>query len=255
MSKTKLRPLLLVAAFAVLVLGEMNASAQTGLESTRFTINGAPILSEPTGEFRPNISNGVGANIGMLYHIDRTGFFGLRFDLSAVEYDHETRQVPFSEFVGGRVLLDERTSNSIITLGFGPEVAWPRGRVRPYVNGGISELLFRTTTSVKGSDSSGEDIASTTNYKDSTAAWFLGGGVRIPLAGNNPRKAVSLDLGVRYHWGGEASYLREGSIQDHPDGTISIFPLTSRTPHMVYIVGVRFRIPHNPATRCARLVC
>jgi hypothetical protein len=252
MTKTKIRPLTM--AFGLMLLGGLQGHAQTGRDITRFSINGSPILSEPTGEFRHNISNGVGANFGFLYHIDRPGFLGLRFDISALEYDHETRHVPFSEFVGGRILLDERTSNSIISFSFGPELAWPRGKVRPYVNGGVSELLFRTTSSVS-SDSSDETIASTTNFKDSAGAWFLGGGVRLPLAGNNPRKAVSLDLGVRYHWGGEASYLREGSITDHPDGTISIFPLTSRTPHMVYMVGIRFRFPHDPATSCPRLVC
>jgi hypothetical protein len=126
--------------------------------------------------------------------------------------------------------------------------------VRPYINTGFSELFFRTATSIKGKDAS-ENLATTTNEKDAVAAWVLGGGVRIPLVKNNPNKAISLDLGVRYHHGGEATYLREGSIQDLPGGAILISPLRSRTPAMVYMVGIQFRIPHDPARSCPRLIC
>ena len=72
---------------------------------------------------------------------------------------------------------------------------------------------------------------------------------------NDPNKAISLDFGVRYHHGGVATYLREGSIQDLPDGSILIRLLSSRTPTMIYIIGIQFRIPHNPSTPCPRLVC
>jgi hypothetical protein len=253
MTKTKLESLL-VAAFALMFLTALNASAQAGLESTRFVIHGAPILIEPTGEFRHNLSNGFGGIGGLLYQIDRPGFFGLLFDVSAQEYGRESKQVPFSDFVD-RVFIKQTTANSIITLSFGPEVAWPHGRLRPYFNTGVSELFFRTTSSVHGIDSSEDNIASTTNFRDNTHGWFLGGGLRVPLLGDNPQKAISLDLGVRYLRGGEASYLREGSIQDNPNGKISFTPLTSLTPHVIYLVGVRFRIPHDPAKRCARLLC
>lgn len=230
-----------------------SAMAQVAPESTRFTVTGAPILTEPTGPLRQNIGNSFGVEGAVLYHVDRPGYFSLRFDISGVEYGHVTRRVPISETIGQRVLLDLKTANSITALSFGPEFALPRGPLRPYVNAGFSELLFRTTSSIKGSDSD-KNIASTTNYKDSTAAWVLGGGVRVPL-GNRARRAISLDLGVRYYRGGTASYLREGSIQDQPDGSLNITPLRSQTPQLVYIVGVRFRIPHNPAKRCARLLC
>jgi hypothetical protein len=222
--------------------------------STRFSINGAPILSQPQGEFRRNVGHGFGADGAVVYHIDRPGYFSVRFDVSGVQYGSETREAPLSPTIGGRILVDVTTRNSITAFSVGPELAWPRGPLRPYFSTGFSELLFRTTSSVVGTESS-EAFASTTNYKDWTAAWFWAGGVRIPLAGNDPRKAISMDLGVRYHHGGIASYLREGSIQDLPGGSISITPLSSRTPHLVYMIGIRFRIPHNSANPCPRLVC
>ena len=147
--------------------------------------------------------------------------------------------MPFSRTVGGRVLVDLATANSIAGFAFGPEVGVPSGPVRPYLNAGFSGLLFRTVSSVRGIGGEEDTIASTTNLSDLTGAWVVGGGLRVPLGGSE--LPIELDLGVRYHRGGRASYLREGSIVDNPRGPATIFPHTSRTPFVVYSVGVRFR--------------
>jgi len=143
--------------------------------------------------------------------------------------------------VGGRILVDVDTSNAIVNLGIGPQFSVPYGPVRPYVHAGFSGLLFRTTSSVSGIRSTDEPIATTTNLSDWTGAWVMGAGLRIPLGGAG--SLVDLDVGARYHRGGRARYLREGSIIDNPDGSISISPLESRTPFMLYSVGIRIRIP------------
>ena len=138
----------------------------------------------------------------------------------------------------GVVLVDVATTNSIAGFAFGPEVGVPSGPVRPYLNAGFSGLLFRTVSSVGigGGDGSSP---STTNLSDFTGAWVVGGGLRVPLGGSV--LPIELDLGVRYHRGGRASYLRKGSIIDNSEGPATILPLTSRTPFIVYSVGVRFR--------------
>jgi len=220
--------------------------------TTRFTVGGRFELAEPKEEFRENVGNGVGAGAALLYHLDRPGWISLGFDASWLQYGHETKRVPFSQTVGGRILVDVNTTNSIAGFSFGPEFAVPRGFVRPYVNAAISGLLFRTASSVEGIRTN-EDIAATTNASDWTRAWVFGGGVRIPVTGRDSRFA--LDFGVRYHRGGQASYLREGSIQDNPDGSITITPLVSRTPFMVYAIGFRYRIPYNSASPCPGWLC
>jgi hypothetical protein len=247
---------LCVAVIVLALAGPLRAFGQFAPESTRFSIGGGPIFNEPTGQFRQNVSNAVGGGVGFLYHVDRTGFFGLRFDVSGVSYGSETRKVPISRPITDRILLDETTSNSITTISFGPELAWPKGRIRPYINGGISKLLFRTSTSLDVTDSDGNSI-STTNFKDSAGAWFAGGGVRLPVGnGSIASRAITLDFGVRYHSGATASYLREGSIQDGPGGTITITPLMSRTPYLAYTAGIRVRIPRGKtALHCPRFVC
>lgn len=222
------------------------------LEPTRFGVGAAFLVSEPKEEFSNNVGLGFGIGGGMQYRVDRTGWFSVRLDASWLRYGHETKRVPFSQTVGGRILVDVSTSNSILGFGIGPEVSVPFGPIRPYLNAGFSGLLFRTTSSVSGIDSSDEPIAGTTNLSDWTSAWVAGTGIRIPLGRDSP---ASLDLGLRYHRGGEALYLREGSIVDNPGGSVTINPLNSETPFMIYAVGIRFRIPWGSSEPCPAWIC
>ncbi|HYR83118.1 MAG TPA: hypothetical protein VE422_03460 [Terriglobia bacterium] len=240
-------------AVVVSVLAAVQAGAQVPHQSTRFTVAAAPTLSQPKGEFRQNVGNGFGMEGALLYHLDRSGLLSVRFDASWLAYGHETKRVPFSETVGNRILVNVTTTNSITALSFGPELSLPRGPVRPYVNAAFSGLFFRTSSSVKGITNSDGESLSTTNFSDGTGARVYGGGLRIPLGTSSSR--ISLDVGIRYHRGGEASYLREGSIQDNPGGSISITPLNSRTPYMAYLIGIRYRIPFNSPNPCPRLLC
>ena len=241
-----------ISALMFSFLVSIQAGAQQPLP-TRITLGVAPILSQPKEEFSRNVGNGFGVDGAFLYHLDRSGILSLRFDASGSSYGRETKRVPFSATVGGRILVDATTTNSMMAFGFGPELAFPRGPVRPYVNAGLSGLLFRTSSSVKGLQTSEDGNVSTTNHSDGTRAWVFGSGVRIPLPAR--ASSFSLDLGLRYHRGGPASYLREGSIQDRPDGSIDIAPLNSRTPYMAYLIGIRFRIPYNSSGPCPRFLC
>lgn len=248
MKSSRIAALLVVLALPLCTPGLHAQGAQT-----RFTVGGSFIVSEPKEEFSQNVGNGYGGGGTVFYHLLRSGIVNLRMDISGVQYGNEKKRVPFSETVGGRVLVDVTTSNWIANLSWGGEAAAPSGPVRPYAGVGYSRLFFRTTSSVQGIRSSNEEIASTTNFKDGTGAWVYSAGLRIPLGGSD--SPVALDAGLRYHRGGEAAYLREGSIQDNPDGTISFAPLVSKTPFMVYAIGVTFRIPFNSNSSCPRFLC
>jgi len=244
---------ILLSVFATTATTAANAQTRLSPAETRFSVGGSFIISQPKEGFSQAIGNGYGGGGGVIYNLTRSGLLAVRFDISSVQYGHETKTVPLSGTVGSRILVDVNTSNSITAITWGPELAKPTGRVRPYVNFGYSALFFRTTSSVEDVDSSEGDAFHTTNFKDSTRAWVYGGGLRIQLGGRN--SPVTLDTGVRYYRGGTVSYLREGSIQDNPDGTITMTPLTSKTPFLAYTVGVKFRIPYNPNRQCARFLC
>jgi hypothetical protein len=244
-----------IHAILLSMFASATASAQIfpGPSETRFTVGGSFIVSQPKEGFSQAIGNGYGGGGGVIYNLTRSGLLAVRFDVSGVQYGHETKTVPLSETIGSRILVDVNTSNSIIAITWGPELAKPTGRVRPYVNFGYSALFFRTTSSLEDVDSDNGDAFHTTNFKDSTRAWVYGGGLRIQLGSRT--SPVTLDTGVRYYRGGTVSYLREGSIHDNPDGTITMAPLTSKTPFLAYTIGVKFRIPYDSNKRCARLLC
>lgn len=202
---------------------------------SRRSAGGSLQYARPQGEFAQQVDQGFGANGHGIYRLDDEGWLGIRLDGGFIVYGHEAYRVPLSSTVGGRTMVDVSTSNVIGHLGVGPQIGLPTGRVRPYLGGTVGLSYFATTSSVAGDDS-GEAFASDTNYDDLTLA--LGGltGVYIPLRqGHAP---ISLDIGARYHRNGRVSYLKEGSIKDNEDGTVSFDPIRSKADMLTFQIGV-----------------
>jgi opacity protein-like surface antigen len=185
------------------------------------------------------VGNGYGLNLDIAPKLEHTGTLLLRFDLGLLEYGRETKTVCLSTTIGCRVTVDVTTSNDIVVGGVGPEIVLPRGRVRPYGTATVGFAYFFTHSSVEGTNDI-EPFADTKNFDDFVFAWTAGGGLRILL--RESKRPIALDLGVRYHGNGEASYLREGSIIDNPDGSITIQPIRSRTNFVAYHLGVSFEL-------------
>jgi hypothetical protein len=129
--------------------------------------------------------------------------------------------------------VDVTTSNNIFFLFFGPELQVPRGAARPYAVGQIGFSYFGTESSVSGTDNV-NTFANSTNFDDLTFAGTADAGLRILLSA---RKAVTLDLGLRYVWNGEAEYLREGSITI-VNNQAFYSPIRSETNLLMYHAGV-----------------
>lgn len=209
---------------------------------SRFTIGGGFVVSQPKGEFAENIDNGFGIDAYGLFRLDPTGVLSLRADLGGSQYGRET--LPAGYIYGGRVGVEVETTNSILWAAFGPQLTMPVGRIRPYASAAIGVMNFQTTSAVRGTDQyQGETFASTENQSDNTRSWIFGGGVYFPFTGKLSMMAI--DVGAKYFTGGSATYLREGSIHDNPDGTVTIFPLHSKTDQVTWHVGVSYTIPQH----------
>jgi hypothetical protein len=234
--------LALVALF--LFVGASSSDAQTRrrgpLLPTRFTIAGDLLVAQPKGEFGSNIDTGFGGNVVFMYKLDPAGVFSLRADLGGMQYGSERKRVPFLPYTG-RVLLDVTTTNNVYWGAIGPQMQLlTSGPVRPYVNAAIGVQGFVTQSALSGSDESW-DYASTTNSDDAAVAYMAGGGVYIPLG--KTATSASLNIGARYHFGGTASYLREGDITDNADGTITLHPRNTKTDMVMWQIGVSVPIP------------
>lgn len=218
---------------AILAIGAHASAQDSTLSRTSFT---ASILqSRPQGELARNIGTGYGAAATVLYSLDRAGFLSLRADVGIVQYGDEVKSTSLYGGAAGRVNLNVRTSNYIVPMSVGPQLMWPTGIVRPYINAGIGGQAYFTESHLE-TDQVGGVIASSTNQSDFTFAWTAGGGLYIPLPVKS--KSVSFDMGVQYMNGGDARYLAQGSITDLPTGVV-ISPMQSNTHLLIVKFGAR----------------
>jgi len=138
--------------------------------------------------------------------------------------------------VGDRVQVRTRTSNYVFPMTIGPQLAWPSGPVRPYVNAGVGAQAFVTESDVEGVDDLFV-IARSTNQSDATLVWVAGGGITVPIVRGATR--AQLDLSMQYINGGRARYLAPGSIIDLQGGEVRISSLESTTHLVMLRVGAR----------------
>src|ERR1041384_3254993 len=136
------------------------------------------IQSRPTGALSNNIGFGYGINGAYLFRLDQAGVFSLRADAGILQYGDESKRVPLSSSIGGRIQVKVSTNNNIVPLTIGSQGSWPTGPVRPCANAGVGGQFFFTQSDVKGSDDIRE-FANTTNQWDKTFAWVAGGGKEL----------------------------------------------------------------------------
>lgn len=194
------------------------------------------IQTRPQGAFGKNTGFGYGVNGAYLLRLDRAGILSIRADVGVVDYGNESKRAALSETVGGRVQVNVRTTHYIIPMSVGPQITWPTGVVRPYVNAGVGGQAFFTESRVEQVDG-GSEIASTTNHSAFAAAWTTGAGVYVPLRTRAIK--LQLDMGVQYVNGNRSQYLAPGSIVDLPGGQIKISPLESSTHMVIVRAGAR----------------
>jgi Outer membrane protein beta-barrel domain len=239
MSLRLARPLLALAA----LLAAASAAAAQGLPGfgagapSRVFLGLDALVAAPQGDFDRYIGVGGGLGGHALFKLGLAGALALRVEAGVLQYGHERKRGCLGGVGGCRVSLDLNTDNRIVLFGVGPQIMVPDGRFRPYLTGTAGLAYFFTESSLSGRDEA-DGFARTNNFDDATFAWTAGGGIYIPLR----RRAhpISLDLGARYHGNGEARYLREGSIADNPDGSITISPIRSQTNFLIFHLGVTF---------------
>ena len=231
--------LVAVSFAATTAEGQRRGRSRWETGPSRFTLVGDLLVAQPKGEFATQLdTEGFGANIGGLFRLDKEGIFSIRADLGGMQYGSETFYVPYLPLTG-RVSLDVETTNNSFWGSIGPQITVPAGPVQPYLNAAVGFVDLVTRTSVRGSDSEYE-YASTNNSDDVTSAWIYGGGLYVPFG---KRSEWKLHAGARYFYGGEATYLKEGDIQDNPDGSVTLFPRTSKTHQVTWQLGVAYTFP------------
>lgn len=200
------------------------------------------IVGSPQGEFSSQVkATGFGLSGFGGVRVGRNSPLLVGLDLGILIYGHERRNEPFSLTIPD-VTVDVVTNNNIFLGHFLLRLQPPRGKVRPYFDGLFGLKYLFTDTRIENEGFTGsEPIAISTNFDDVALSYGVGGGLSIALfRGGSRRGTVSLDLGVRYLIGGEAEYLKEGSIQ-RVDGTVTYTIFQSETNLLETRVGASIR--------------
>jgi hypothetical protein len=227
-----------VSAIAPALSAQTSAARRAGPSLPRAygDINFA--VAQPIGDFNDFIGEGYGVTGGFVWNLDQDRVFGIRAEGGFLQYGSERSRIcPF----GCRVNVDVNTDNDIVFAGVGPQISVPAGFFRPYLNATAGVSYFFTHSSVSGNNGYDDNLFDTTNHDDAVFALTGGGGFLIPLSMR--RTPVLLDLGATFHRNGQATYLRKGSIQDNPDGSIVINPIRSEANFITYRIGVSIGFP------------
>ena len=232
-------PIRLIAGLCLLgALGAQAAPAQQDSPPSlpRSLVGATATVVRPVGEFQQSVGWGGGLSLGSVIGLRQGGPLGLRLEGSIVGYGYESQpgSVDVSRRIGANVVR-VNTNNVIMSMGVGPQLTYPSGRVRPYAYGTVGFSYFVTVTSVTPVPG-GEPLLSETHLGDFNPALVGGAGVLLRL-GSGPH-SVSLDLAIHGQYNGEVRYLRRGSITDNADGSVSFDPITSQANLIAFRIGI-----------------
>lgn len=203
----------LASASVLLILPVLASSAQA---APRGEVSVGLLGAFPQGEFKDNVDNaGFGIGFGGLFRPARSPLM-IGANLAVLSYGDETRREPFSTTIPD-VKVEVTTTNSIAQGHLVLRLSPPAGPVRPYLDGVLGFNYLWTETKIEDEDDD-EEIASSKNQDDTTLSYGGGGGILFRVyrrASEEPSslRAVYIDLQTRYLVGGEAKYLKEGSIR------------------------------------------
>ncbi|MGA9116787.1 MAG: hypothetical protein WB626_08435 [Bacteroidota bacterium] len=232
------RPCVLVSCALLLFLPVRAQSGGKGIHAGFHFLAGFP-----AGEFKTNITrNGYGISGQIGYAPAENPFFvGLEF--AYANYGSETRTERFSTTIPD-VLVDVNTDNNIVLGDLQLRLQPNTGFFRPYLEGAVGFNYLFTETTIKNRGGAGEEVASSTNFDDFAFQYGGGGGMMFRVyESDDPTEGlqeVLVDVRVRYLMGGEAEYLKEGSIR-RENGQVAYDVLSSKTNLMTLQIGAALR--------------
>ncbi len=202
----------------------------------------------PQGEFRDHTSNaGFGVNVNLGYNPANTPLV-VGIDGGFMNYGSESRREPLSPTIPD-VTVEVDNNNNIILGHVFLRLQPQTGFFRPYVEGSAGVNYFFTETTVSN-EYEDDDVFHSTNLDDAAFGYGIGGGLMFRLGtvddfgdddSDEPGSMdILLDLRGRYIWGGEAEYLKEGSIR-RETGTVEYDIERSKTDMLLLQIGVSLR--------------
>jgi opacity protein-like surface antigen len=199
------------------------------------------LVGVPQGEFKKNVDKagfGVTGNIG---YAPEGAPVMIGFEIGFMNYGSLDRREPFSTTIPD-VFVNVSTTNNFalghLLLRLQPNT----GTFRPYLQGMVGTNYLFTETKIENINVPGQEVASSNNLSDWAFSYGAGAGIMFRVA--TPEEEgitdVFIDLGARYVFGGEAEYLKEGSVRA-VSGRVEYDILRSKTDLVEFQLGVSVR--------------
>lgn len=200
------------------------------------------LLGFPQGEFDDNVEEDGAGIAGEFLYSPSSSPFAIGFSLGYLNYGRESRREPFSSTIPD-VTVEVVTTNNIMLGHLLLRAQYKKGIFQPYVDGLIGFNYLFTETEIKDiDDPEFAGIASSTNLDDGVFSYGSGGGMMVKLyTGKRGEQgktwSILIDLKMRYLAGGEAEYLKKGSIR-RDEGEVVYDISKSKTDLLVAHIGI-----------------
>lgn len=193
----------------------------------------------PQGEFEDAVdANAYGGGLNFLWSPSRSPF-GIGVSLGILNYGSESRREPFSTTIPD-VTVEVTASNNMFQGQMLLRAQPKRGDFRPYADALFGLNYLWTETKITDADNDAEEVASSTNQDDAALSYGAGGGIMFRIYSSTPpgdQFTILIDVGARYLFGGEAEYLKEGSIR-RENGEVTYDVIKSETDLAMIQVGI-----------------
>ncbi len=210
----------MLIAITALVLGTLPAAAAS------FQLGAGGLMGTPKGEFADNVENDGWGFTGWIAYGQPRSMITVGGDFGFMNYGRETYTDILNPLTPD-ILIDITTTNDIFMGHAFVRLGPTTGAWRPYVEGIGGFQYLRTKTVVEYAedywDEDLDPIGESTNWDDWTGSYGFGGGIDFYLGGTSegiqPGEFFDflLSFNARYLYGGEAEYMKEGSIHVDDD--------------------------------------
>ena len=196
----------------------------------------------PEKEFKENVNRlGFGLTGKFAVKLWDTPFYA-GLSIGGANYGSESRR----EILVWPVEVEVTTNNNFLFSHLLLQARSNLQPIQPYVEGLLGLNYLWTESKIKDIDEYEEDIASQTHFNDFTWSYGAGFGILIKLKSfdvetdtpENKKGRLFLDFRARYMFGGEAEYLKEGSIKKGENDKVIYDVSKSSTDFVSFHLGV-----------------
>lgn len=213
---------------------------------SQFDVGLNGLVISPQSGFKENVDRlGFGLAGKFAYNLGESPFYA-GIMIGGANYGSDSRR----EILVWPVEVEVNTNNNILFTQLLLQARSNFQPIQPYVEGMVGFNYLWTESKIKDIDDydNEDDIASQTHFDDFTWSYGAGVGFLIKLTsfdmdeGSNKIGGLYLDFKVRYLFGGEAEYLKEGDIEKGENNKVILNTSASDTDLMSFHIGVVFQI-------------